>query len=106
MAKRVKAEKVIPPAHSSCDYFDTFIQSLENERVQKKEVAEKLDCSPETIRKIRLGMVKMDVKVICDLQLHYNANPLFLISGILPMRILPSQLNVVNEAQGWQGHVQ
>lgn len=100
-----KDNKIIPPKHQSCNYFDEFVTYLQNEvsGFKLETLADEIGCSTERIRRIRIGMVMMDVNDITVLKDKYNANPLFLVDHIMPMTFAGSALQLVNEATAQYG---
>lgn len=95
-------EQTTPPLkHPSCKHFDDFISHLEKEHAgvfTLKKLGEDLGCSTERIRRIRIGQYSMDVNDITVLQEKYNANPLYLLSGVLPMQFNGRVMDLVQEA--------
>lgn len=84
--------------HETCKYYDDFITMLENEQegFLLKKFADEVGCSTERIRRIRIGVVQMDINDVSVLVKNYRANPMFLIAGALPMRI-DGNSNMANE---------
>jgi hypothetical protein len=103
-----KIHQVIPPKHVSCDYFNLLVSTLEKDHkdFSLTKLASELDCSTERIRRIRLGIYELGAGDITVLMDKYQANPLYLLRGKLPMRISDSNLSLVNEAQAVYGPAQ
>lgn len=103
-----KIHQVIPPKHVSCDYFNLLVSALEKDHkdFSLTKLASELDCSTERIRRIRLGIYELGAGDITVLMDKYQANPLYLLRGKLPMRISDSNLSLVNETQAVYGPAQ
>lgn len=74
--------------HTSCKHFGDFITMLENDRpgFLLKNLAQQLGCTPERIRRMRLGDLlpnASDLEILYD---HYNASLEYLVKGIPPMQ--------------------
>lgn len=80
------------------NHFNTLVTWLEENwsGFRLSTLAEQLGCSTESIRRWRIGMGTICTPEILALKKHYQANPLFLLEGIGPMR-LTGDVTVVME---------
>jgi len=91
--------------HVSCRHFDSVINYLQNTQpgFLLNTLAEKMDCTPERIRRIRDGKFVLSLIDVDVLKKQYQINPMYLLEGRLPM-LLIGDMQIVNEPQAQYGN--